>query len=995
MRFHANDVFSLVEEDMRKALVVLATVFLAVPALAQRRPPPALMVKVEDKSEPLKLSEVDVEVQILGHMAETRMTMTFFNPNSRRLAGDLYFPLPEGSTVSGYALDVHGKMVDGVVVEKQKARQVFEKEVRKGIDPGLVEWTGGNNFKTRVFPIPANGSRTIMVRYLSELVVDSEGPNYFLPLNFRDKVGKFHVRVEVVKPSAPPKVKRGPLANFSFAAWRDSFVAETEMADARLTEDLVVALPDVSRKNLVVEESGDGEFYFAIHDFPPENAEGRDKADPPSRVAVLWDASGSRGKTDHKRELEILSDFFARFPDEKIVVDLVVFRNAADNPVRFKVRDGKAGELLEALENVAYDGGTQMASISPPRVMKRPDLYLLFSDGISNFGKEEPEGLDAPVYAISGDATANHPFLRYLCMKTGGAYFNLNRLENSAVVPELGRSPFSFISAGVLEGKIAGIYPNVSVPVHGHLALAGRLRSSSAKIAIRYGVNGKVTHTEEYTVERSGAVKRNMLRIFWAQKKVDDLTALVEKNRDELVEMGRQFGLVTPGTSLMVLETLEQYVEHKIAPPESLPDMRRAYFDRLEGMERDRKVEVESKVQHVLALWKSRVEWWEKKFDYPPDFRVAGEADKKAEARPEEEGEDREMSREEARSLSAVRSPGAMGSAGEAEASVEERPRPAKKCKGKRDGADEPPPPEPEITIKEWDPDTPYLKELKKAGAKEHFAVYMKQRKEHGASPAFFLDCAEFFYRQEDDRLAIQVLSNIVELELENAALLRVVAHRLAQWKLLDVSRMMFEEVLKLRPEEPQSYRDLALVLDQMEKYDRAIELLYHVVMNRWDRFDQIEVIALMELNRIIARAKRADGAAEFPVDKRLIKLLDVDVRIILTWDTDLTDMDLWVTEPSREKAYYSNNRTTIGGLVSRDFTQGYGPEEYVLKRSMKGEYKIEANYYGSSAPALTGGVTLQVDVFTNYGRKNEKRQSLTIRLTESKDVVHVGTVKF
>ena len=45
-------------------------------------------------------------------------------------------------------------------------------------------------------------------------------------------------------------------------------------------------------------------------------------------------------------------------------------------------------------------------------------------------------------------------------------------------------------------------------------------------------------------------------------------------------------------------------------------------------------------------------------------------------------------------------------------------------------------------------------------------------------------------------------------------------------------------------------------------------------------------------------------------VDQRLIKLLDVDVQIILTWDADMTDMDLWITEPSGEQANYNNNRT-------------------------------------------------------------------------------------
>jgi uncharacterized protein YfaP (DUF2135 family) len=105
--------------------------------------------------------------------------------------------------------------------------------------------------------------------------------------------------------------------------------------------------------------------------------------------------------------------------------------------------------------------------------------------------------------------------------------------------------------------------------------------------------------------------------------------------------------------------------------------------------------------------------------------------------------------------------------------------------------------------------------------------------------------------------------------------------------------------------------------------------------------------------------------------------------------------MDLWVTEPSGEKAFYGHNRTTIGGLVSRDFTQGYGPEEYLLRKAMTGMYKIEANYYGSRQVTLSGPTTLQMDVFTNFGRPNEKRQSITLRLKEARETFHVGDIEF
>jgi len=145
---------------MKTVLSLIALSTLTSGLLAQTVPP-ALMVEENGKSRPLGLTNLDVLVRIHGYVAETTTTMTFSNPYPRVLEGDLYFPLPEGATISGYALDINGKMVDGVAVEKHKGREVFEAVVRQGVDPGLIEWTKGNNFKTRVFPSrPAAAGRS-------------------------------------------------------------------------------------------------------------------------------------------------------------------------------------------------------------------------------------------------------------------------------------------------------------------------------------------------------------------------------------------------------------------------------------------------------------------------------------------------------------------------------------------------------------------------------------------------------------------------------------------------------------------------------------------------------------------------------------------------------------------------------------------------------------------------------------------------------------------
>jgi uncharacterized protein YfaP (DUF2135 family) len=79
----------------------------------------------------------------------------------------------------------------------------------------------------------------------------------------------------------------------------------------------------------------------------------------------------------------------------------------------------------------------------------------------------------------------------------------------------------------------------------------------------------------------------------------------------------------------------------------------------------------------------------------------------------------------------------------------------------------------------------------------------------------------------------------------------------------------------------------------------------------------------------------------------------------VLTWDADNTDIDLWVFEQTEEKTYYSNNLRKIGGLVSGDFTGGYGPEEYALKKTVPGKYVIKAEYYESDTPVILGPVLI------------------------------------
>lgn len=1052
-------------------MILLVPVLIS--SLTAQNRAPLLDIKGEEKTDPLILTKLSVGVKIAGLIAETKMTMTFYNPNNRELEGELVFPLPRGATICGYALDINGKMVDGAAVEKHRGREVFEKIVRRGIDPGLIEMVKGNNFRTRVYPILSRNSRTISVSYLSELIYRDKKVLFHLPLDFKEKIKDFSIEVDVNAPGIKPVIKDSAFAGFEFSSMQGRSIAKTILKDVLLNKDLLIELPQAGKQRVYVEQDPQGAYYFCIQD--PDPVYKVKKEIPvkiPRHITILWDASGSRGKVDHKKEILLLESFFqgaaisrertAKIHKKKIKVDLVFFRNRRLKGKRFTIKDGDCRKLIKAIKTIDYDGGTDMGSISPPAKENVPGFYLLFTDGISNFGRGEVTGFKAPLYIVSASSSANHSYLELLSRQTGGIYFNLSRENEQSIIKRIGSSPYGFISAVFDKKKIDDIVPGTPLPLRGPFFLTGKLKAPKGEVTLNFGIKGKTLKKVSYTIRREDAAAGKLLRTFWAQKKIEYLRVFAKKNKKELIAVGKKYGMVTPYTSLIVLENLTQYVEFEIAPPATLPQMRGEYEKAMAEKKEEKKEEQEKMIDSVLELWQERLEWWNEEYELPDEEKVRKKSVGPGKiketlpvvVRPGEESINGIVLLPDGSAIPGVTVTLSSGAAGSRTTVTDEEgefrfprvpPEDVFQLKCELEGF------KPVIlrgislsrcedfaidiqmetsTIKEeimityggvdtdrffempdgvtpgtvdrialepWNPETPYLEKITAAGKEKAFSEYMKQKETHGSSPGFFIDCADYFFKQGQREIGLQVLSNAAEMELESVSLLRMLGHRLAQLELLELSAAAFESVLEQRPEEPQSYRDLALLLSRQGKYKRAVDLLYKVVMKYWDdRFEGIEVIALMELNNIIARAKRA-GVKNIAsgIDPRLIKLLDVDIRIVLTWNADLTDIDLWVTEPTGDEAYYSNSLTTIGGLVSNDFTEGYGPEEYVLKKVVPGKYEISVDYYGSDAVTVLGPVTIQVDIFTNYGRKNEKRKSITRRLNDNRRRLKIGEVKF
>jgi len=318
----------------------------------------------------------------------------------------------------------------------------------------------------------------------------------------------------------------------------------------------------------------------------------------------------------------------------------------------------------------------------------------------------------------------------------------------------------------------------------------------------------------------------------------------------------------------------------------------------------------------------------------------------------------------------------------------------------------------PTVTLKPWDPKTPYIDALNAAAKGDAYNVYLKERDAHGSSPAFYLDCAGWFYKAGEKALADRILSNLAEFKLEDAALWRSMGWRAREAESYDLAILAFRRALQLRGEEGQSRRDLALVLSEAGKDAKDVAMLEEAMKlfadaaftmtarrsgRRGNDF-QVSVISLEELNGLISWVNAVEwGEAGKPAvpefDAAYRRDLPVKLRIVMSWDADETDIDLHVLEPNGEEAFYGHRRTAEGGFVSEDVTTGYGPEEYLKKELERGTYKVLSNYYASHQTALTGATTVTATVYTDWGTAEEKRLVLTMRLDKPKSKHFIGEV--
>lgn len=1032
----------------------------------------------ESSDKPCTVKSLDVAARVVGLYAEVTQTIALYNPNNRPLSADLSIPLPDRAVVCGYALEIDGALRDGVVVEKERARVAFEMEQRRGVDPGLVEAVRGNVYRTRVYPVPARSTRTVQLRYVAPLLLTPDGSATLdLPMP-PERLAQRSVRVDVQMLDCPRPVLGG-LGSAMLQEQQGYWSASVTERDVEPSEHVRVAMPQLPSSFALLEQDEEGAVWFCASVTDTHHA--HKKHVELKELTVLWDASGSRAHTDHSKELELLRAY-CDAPTLQ-TMRLVVFGERVREVRSF----ASAQELMAHVRSIRYDGGTNFNELaSTMESLSRAgrdeaSASVLFTDGMDTL-TDTPFSLPSScnALAIVSGSERDTEALRQACQ---GRAFDLDAAPKDAVgLAQVLSRPASHGVLGVVGSGIADVCDVGSIGAN-RRAVLGRLVDDTTQLTFEGGTS--------LTLTSQDAPVGTTIAHAWAARRVALLSPNAENNDRELLRLGTRFGIVSPVTSLLVLETVDQWIRHELEPPTSWESMHDAWVRAQKGaMRLGPKYGNEQAHRRVLiSQWRHTMAWWKHDFskddtampDYcprcgallapdtlfcmrcgerlstwqesplptsshmadalplaqepaaasrptpramPDSSTSRGHRDSaEFRAQPTAAGlrSTMRMARSAAPMAAAPRpvarsaAPMALSArpmAVEADMSAEESPAGSTGSLPNLSDAGE----VTFVSVRPWMPDTPYLKALDTAfgrGADATHDAYFLLRQEYYMAPSFFLDCAGWFMEHEDEVFSLQILSNLAEIRIDDAALLRVMGWRLREAGKLELALVALRRAMKLRKEDGQGYRDVALVLEELARTtyanndkerarayaEEAGELYRTCALTPWRRHPLcIGLFAVEEYNvfRAWASEQEWETPPELPsLGEELEGVPACDLRITLAWDADETDVDIHVTEPSGEEAYYGHRDTLSGGRVSEDIRDGYGPEQYEIRAAQEGTYCIRAHYFASHQQALFGPATCTLTIFTDWGRPGQRQRATITRLDRQKEMVLVGTASY
>ena len=539
---------------------------------------------------PLAVRYHHVSVSVKDAVATTTVDQEFFNPNPVRLEGLYLFPIPANAAIRKFSMWIDGRETAAELLDAAKARSIYEDIVRRLKDPALLEYDGRGLFKVRIFPIEPRGNKRVKISYSELLSREGSTLEYIYPLNtekFSSRpLEEVSLKVDI-ESSTPLKNVYCPsheaeITRHGTGRATVGFEAKNVRPDADFRLYIGSEKAPLGFTLLTYRRNGEDGYFFLSAS--PGFADAGQRAVPKDIVFVL-DTSGSMAG-DSLRQAQKALRFCVENLNSGDRFDIVRFSTEAeslfsrlgDNTPESRQRARAFIDSWQAIGGTAIDDALK-AALGLKQNGERPFLVVFITDGKPTIGETDEERLLKNIESFNSNRTRIFTF-------GIGEEINTHLLDR---LTENSRAFRTYIGPKEdIEIKISTFYTKVQSPILTDLELRveepariakvypDRLpdlfKGSALTVFGRYSGSGRSRvllrgraegQSKEFAADLEFAAKdegNDFIPPLWAARRIGfllDQIRLHGENKeliDEITQLARLHGVVTPYTSYLILE---------------------------------------------------------------------------------------------------------------------------------------------------------------------------------------------------------------------------------------------------------------------------------------------------------------------------------------------------------------------------------------------------------------------------------------------------------
>jgi Ca-activated chloride channel family protein len=528
------------------------------------------------------------EITISGPVAKVAVNAVFYNPNPFVMEGTYMFPLPGEASVENFEMSIDGKMVKGELLDADKARGIYEDIVRRRKDPGLLEWVGSKLLKCRVFPMNPNSETKVKLNYSLALSANGELFEFTYPLSsakpISGKIGSCAVRVRVENKDGI-KTLYSPTHQVDISRKGDN-EATLGFEEANVVPERDFKLYfSVSKKDVGVSAithkpaAEDGYFMLSV---APNVEEKPEEAQPKSILFVL-DTSGSMaGEKIDQAKGALRYCVNSLKPNDSFGLITFATEAASFREALIPASKENVAAAREFIDKIEARGGTAinealLLALKTIKGAKGLPMIVFLTDGLPTIGETNTEAIlkniaggnadKARLFAFGVGYDVNTQLLDKLAEENRGSPDYVSPKENieikvSSFYQKVANPVLSDLKLEIVGLKTVDVYPKAMPDLFRgtQLMVLGRFQGGGQKaIKLSGTVAGK---PREFVYETNFAetAENSFLPRLWAVRKVAYVLNEIRlrgRNQelvDEVVKLGKQYGIMTPYTSFLVIE---------------------------------------------------------------------------------------------------------------------------------------------------------------------------------------------------------------------------------------------------------------------------------------------------------------------------------------------------------------------------------------------------------------------------------------------------------